>query len=319
MPVLSFHCNDKQGALLTMKDDAIKEQLIESRSLKLYISENHSSWYRFARDTLDLLINQEDIIFVYSTVKTTAWAVTAILDNQEPEDGHGPESRINIDVSRGRWSSNSVQFTTTGRAMNVLTRIGPSPAPTTLESNQTIFISYSKGKRRLRVWPRFLRGGSKSRDSLRVFRDEDDDEDEIEDEDGDEDMSLIAAGDSMVIDMGGAYFAVVCSRFPATYSSTDESLQGIDPVDKVLDYILDVRASFLSVVSLYNCVLLQHSDAECAFAQLDDIYTLCDRKVRTGVPHSTLMIVPPSSNPECSGCTISRRHRSVFNRSCSSH
>ncbi|KZT08295.1 uncharacterized protein LAESUDRAFT_648915 [Laetiporus sulphureus 93-53] len=69
----SFHssCVDCQGAFLLLKESMNQQQLFRSKSLFVYLLRNMPRWHVFARDVCDMVLVEEDILFVSRWVKTT--------------------------------------------------------------------------------------------------------------------------------------------------------------------------------------------------------------------------------------------------------
>ncbi|KAF7796003.1 hypothetical protein EIP86_007172 [Pleurotus ostreatoroseus] len=78
-----FDCSTSQGAVLVLTDSAKKTYVLPSKSFTTYMGRYHASWYEFATnpDTYGLMLRPEDIVLVRGTIKTSAWALGAYVDN----------------------------------------------------------------------------------------------------------------------------------------------------------------------------------------------------------------------------------------------
>ncbi|PCH43308.1 WD40 repeat-like protein [Wolfiporia cocos MD-104 SS10] len=116
---LQFECNDDQGALLLLKESATREELHPSRRMANYMHHNFQSWVTFARDTLDVDLKDEQIVFVRGWVKTTQWTVAAITHQ-------GRQGKISISGDPGAQASLSFTAAHSHETMNYFAhRSGP--------------------------------------------------------------------------------------------------------------------------------------------------------------------------------------------------
>ncbi|OCH94844.1 hypothetical protein OBBRIDRAFT_788846 [Obba rivulosa] len=82
--VARFESTGTEGALLILRDIAIRNVLRPSRTTAFYIQRNWKKWYIFATETLSRqAVAPEDLAFVRGVVKTTKWALCAF--------GEGPQ------------------------------------------------------------------------------------------------------------------------------------------------------------------------------------------------------------------------------------
>ncbi|OBZ65404.1 Vegetative incompatibility protein HET-E-1 [Grifola frondosa] len=76
----TYTCTDEQGALLLLKRPGDRSLVHKSRSFMSYMRRNHASWHRFATDTCDVDLQKDEIIFVNGCVKSAEWAVAAFIE-----------------------------------------------------------------------------------------------------------------------------------------------------------------------------------------------------------------------------------------------
>ncbi|KAL6305688.1 hypothetical protein BKA93DRAFT_845260 [Sparassis latifolia] len=81
-----FRCDNSQGAVLLLKESATYEELSIPRRIADYTKRNIKNWLAFARDSLQLDLALENIIFVYGCVKTADWALAAFIDGSGPAE-----------------------------------------------------------------------------------------------------------------------------------------------------------------------------------------------------------------------------------------
>ena len=67
---IAYSCSAEQGALLRLNRRGTSEVLLDKDDLRDYILENHEHWHNYARNTLKLRIEREDLVFIRGFVKT---------------------------------------------------------------------------------------------------------------------------------------------------------------------------------------------------------------------------------------------------------
>ncbi|GJE94286.1 WD40 repeat domain-containing protein [Phanerochaete sordida] len=73
-----YTCKEAGGALLVLQSEASSESVFESRRLKEYMYRQHAAWSHYVRETLGHEVKEEDIVLVGGWVKTSAdWAAMA--------------------------------------------------------------------------------------------------------------------------------------------------------------------------------------------------------------------------------------------------
>ncbi|KAI0638712.1 hypothetical protein C8Q77DRAFT_1077109 [Trametes polyzona] len=257
---LKFSCSSQQGAFVFVKPPADRKQLHPSKhSLANYIRTHFEEWYNFSTGSgdsggLDLDISREDIIFISGTVKTEDWGLGAFVDSSAGgevsfQGSAGPFAQGSFNCSytkksqgnteyRTKPMSDSLSITHPSLAAESASLISHSPTSSTLsgvsctaKKDQCLFVHYYKMKKRLWL-SRFMQAAA-------------------------DDNQSDARGPGSH-DPGGT---------APTASDTEDFAEepGIDraydPVDFVLDYILDFRFK-------------DGSRTEVAFAGTEDLYTL---------------------------------------------
>ncbi len=104
---IKFISTTSAGALVLLDSPGQSEVLRSKRRIVNYMYDNHQSWLEFANasDSFGLDLNEEDIIFVCGTIKTTKWAVAAFQgDRFRQKEGlvtgqFGPYASVDLSIS----------------------------------------------------------------------------------------------------------------------------------------------------------------------------------------------------------------------------
>lgn len=117
---IHFKCSEDRGAILALpRQTLLQQKLRKNKTLAGWMLKYHKTWYRWATETHDLDLKEEEIIFVTGWVKTEEWAVGAFVDR-----GHVAHLELNIGAGPVAGASFSVTTTSsTSRAWHQ--RSGP--------------------------------------------------------------------------------------------------------------------------------------------------------------------------------------------------
>ncbi|KZT00234.1 uncharacterized protein LAESUDRAFT_560651 [Laetiporus sulphureus 93-53] len=107
---LVFKCEvtDDQGAFLALGSPATRQELRQIRTMKTHMGRHVRNWYTFACE-MGLEIAEEDIIFVRGWVKTTGWVVAAFTQR-------GKGAQISISADCGAVASGHLRFEATHKS-----------------------------------------------------------------------------------------------------------------------------------------------------------------------------------------------------------
>ncbi|KAI0937984.1 hypothetical protein AcV7_003303 [Taiwanofungus camphoratus] len=169
-----FECTDDQGAILVLKDSATREEMHPSRKMKNYMFKNIQSWHSFAVDKLDVEIELEGIMFVRGWVKTTEWAVAAVLHE-------GRSAKVSFNGDFGLPAEASFEFSASQEvSASYAHRSGPprkkkekgekskakknSLDAEPYKADQCVFLHYYKLKKRRFFGPKRLEAAAEPRD-----------------------------------------------------------------------------------------------------------------------------------------------------------
>ena len=236
---LQYRCTSDSGALLFLRDPAIWTHLDCDLHIKRYIRDNISSWQEFANERLGIGLSEEKILFVSGFTKTTVWATAAFADSSS--DGElciaggcfVPSTSGEFRVAMSRCTAASV-FSRWGPPERLSQELQDSPQGTAsapeaqLPRDQCIFLNYYKMKRRRILGPSVLRAAAGPW-KFDFDRERDDDC-----------MSIGSTCTSETTSDNSLVFTKVLYGFDQSYDNILISHQSYDPVDSVLDYILQV-------------------------------------------------------------------------------
>ncbi|EKM58865.1 uncharacterized protein PHACADRAFT_136001 [Phanerochaete carnosa HHB-10118-sp] len=219
-------CKEVQGALLDLKSEAYAESLYENPRIMAYMARQHDSWYTFART--DHLVEPEDIVFVSGWVKTPAnWATAAFRDTSKTREV-SLKGQIWQFVGLKLSASTTKEYS--GPPMHRQGSKYPKRAGRNSTRDQCVFVKRIKIKKRLGIVRVLIAGAG--HDKLPP---------------GNSDPETVAGVvaveellDTEDLGNGGALFS-------------EGQGKAIDPLDALLDYILEV------------------SGADCAVARDEDI------------------------------------------------
>lgn len=153
---LRFKCADEQGAVLVLQEDGAREALHPSKDLIQYIVCNHESWHRFAQDVFRLDIRESNILFVSGCIKTGAWALAAAT--HRAREGELVFGGTFGTLGQATFSVSAEEQIT----MSVEHRCGPKSLKGDAEDkrDQCVFLHYYKVKRRRVLGPKVIRAAS---------------------------------------------------------------------------------------------------------------------------------------------------------------
>ncbi|KAI0640643.1 WD40-repeat-containing domain protein [Trametes meyenii] len=277
---IKYTCQREHGAFVFVQPSADRAQMHPARSFVQYMRTTHESWYRFAVDNLDLDIQREELLFVAGVVKTDDWGLGAFLRHGSGgevafQTNLGPFAQGSFSFSRQSASTGLVDWRTKPASASLsptLSMVSPSVSTSedtasvasssavshrssiTLKrtrsgprKDQSLFLNYYKMKRRL--WRnRVIKAAARS-----------DERDHSPGSDGEGDVSMGS-------DFEGPF------EVPGTPNA-------YDPVDYVLDYILD-------------CVLEDGSSAETAIAGSEHLYQLFGEDFPEDIPTALQKLRP---------------------------
>ncbi|EMD31369.1 hypothetical protein CERSUDRAFT_119761 [Gelatoporia subvermispora B] len=245
---LSFQYTGGKGALLLLYDSATRSELHDSRLMQEYMHRHYDSWYKFATEDLDMVLDHTEIVFIQGWVKTTKWAVAAFA--------HGGRSgSLSFNANPALPASASLNISVSSEvSVSKQYRVGPIPDspggshPLLTESGSTsqsresgepkadqcVFLQYCKLKRRL--WrARVIKAAAEPK----TFSDS---------QGGDEPDSRVLAGSNSE-DSDDMEIESVPMR-PQTH----------DPLDDLLDYILDNSDADVAIANHHDIAWLYESE-----------------------------------------------------------
>ncbi|RPD72326.1 hypothetical protein L226DRAFT_546923 [Lentinus tigrinus ALCF2SS1-7] len=214
---LRYQCSEESGALLMLKQPGHKTSLDCGMHIRRYMRAHLTNWCDFANGGhLGIGLQEKDLIFVSGFVKTSVWATAAFQNNCSSGEllvtggCFVPSASGEFRVSMSKGTIGSV-FSNTGPRGRLSTLQAGSEAPT--DSDQCIFLQYYKVKSRKLRLPAVMRAAAGPHE-MEYGPDDDDSCD----------RPVGCAGSST--------------------SSSDEDIDSFypnyDPIDKLLDYILQV-------------------------------------------------------------------------------
>ncbi|CCM03868.1 uncharacterized protein FIBRA_06019 [Fibroporia radiculosa] len=245
-----FKCTDDQGALLVLKHGAEREALHPSRRMANYMRRNYASWWKFATETHGLELAKEELLFIRGHVKAPEWAVAAFVHS-------GQSAKISLKADASGIGSAAFSFSHSSDAtVTPAQNWGPKKkvaetqsrkgkgkhkgkGPQTAVSDvaveqkvdQCVFLHYYKVKVRLGFWPTVIQAAAGPHDLPQS---------------PDDDPAAGQAG----LDVNDPMELL-------------EIEQAIDPVDDVLDYILNNSNATVAIAHDEDIVMLcQHHGVE---------------------------------------------------------
>ncbi|KAI0673301.1 hypothetical protein C8Q78DRAFT_714618 [Trametes maxima] len=254
----SFECYEDSGALLVPRPRMMEHVILSTRPIRAYMETHFDTWFEFGAHTLGFDIKEDDIRFVIGTMKTSQWEVAAFRGHSRKMIGH-------FSGALGSGAAHLAMSTSDFRPAEVHHRAGPpgrlehqlqadgdstassaglgeqsselGAAPTPVVYDQCVFIHYYKRKRRrLPPFGFRLKGGAGPSELPR--RPEDD-----------------RGLSPELVNVGGAredgsYGRGDCLS-PSSVSDDDSESEDVtvDPVDYLLDYILQKTSSDTAIAS----------------------------------------------------------------------
>lgn len=189
------------------------------------MQKHHSSWCEFAFNQYGLTLKPEEIVLVRGWVKTSDWAVAAFLDRGTAHEvsfqaDAGPFANAKFSVSRSGVTSSSVQHRT-GRTVE-------HDPEDEIARDQCVFLSMYKMKRRYYLLPRVVAAAEPTNDDARDYG-PDSECVGVTEMDVEIDLPVEPVGRQRIL----------------LLSLPDEVCQVWDPLDVVLDYIMEVWSSVM--------------------------------------------------------------------------
>ncbi|OCH89485.1 WD40 repeat-like protein [Obba rivulosa] len=235
----------EQGAVLILEDDANRTAVHANRLMPKYMREHYQEWDQLVKDQIGLELEVDKLFFVCGYIKSKAWAIMTFDKASSSYSG-------SVDVGYGPTGIALNMTWKDERYAPTLTRTGPlrsvpysdrlaitDSTPTSSRSlfydapyNQCIFLNYYKIKPRRWFGPKVIKAAAEPRDSSADASDGEDDQ-----------AATVRLASGQVVE--------------GDIVQESQSLQPKDPVDDVLDYILE------------------YSDAEVAVASDADVFVLC--------------------------------------------
>ena len=123
-----------------------------------HLKQNIKDWYTYVTDEADLLLQREDILFVFGFVKTTQWAAASYIEG-------GRSARFTLRGGHGPVNAGASAFAAIGNSRAPIMLWGPQPPPTHnggqgLAAEECIFLQYYKMKWKFSLWPTVIRAGA---------------------------------------------------------------------------------------------------------------------------------------------------------------
>ena len=84
-PFTRYLCKRRQGALLTLPYDGLRQDVIRTKVFEEYIRDHVDSWFSMAQNNMLDVERMEDLILVTGCTLVTSWGVAAFVDNSEAE------------------------------------------------------------------------------------------------------------------------------------------------------------------------------------------------------------------------------------------
>lgn len=258
-----FECSDKQGAILMLWDDATKTDLrSQQKHLMKYMKAHHESWYQFATETRGIDCEREDIVVVRGFVKTSCWTVAALtgesahtrevtLNGQlgplfnigagyaahrgrlaSIQQRSGPSIRMSSSITRTHWETLLSPKGTNKREIH-----SAMPAYETMPRDQCVFLNYYKIKRKFLFLEQIVAGAGAPT---------------LPDPDGSRDKGALLARRSPSVDDVDIQAESVPAKVgvkPSIIGMRSDVFQRqlLNPLDVILDYILEVRRNHAAI------------------------------------------------------------------------
>ena len=228
-----YTCKETQGALLVLQSHGHSETVFSNRKLKIYMVRQHEQWCAYLRDVLGQDISSGEVVLISGWVKTSAdWAAAAFsnfVSKHHAAIQAQASQFVGFELFRSRMRAQS------GPKMHrqgVKYPRGKGRTLAELERDQSIFLQRYKLKRRLVILKTIVAGagydrlpdhgrGGDSGERLHANREESDDSDADDD------------GLQWLQDK-------VCRVLRLVSRSLLTPLQIVDPLDILLEYILEV-------------------------------------------------------------------------------
>ncbi|RDX46028.1 YVTN repeat-like/Quino protein amine dehydrogenase [Lentinus brumalis] len=162
-----FQTKSESGAFVLLEPPGKSKELRSKRHIVDYMHDNHASWLEFANasDSFGLDLNEQDIIFICGTIKTTKWAVAAFQGNSfRQKEGFvtgqfGPYASVDLSICisdqilPAEHYRHGPRLPCTLPADHLLMSHPDSQSGRTHAPNQCLFVHYYKKKRRSVLWP----------------------------------------------------------------------------------------------------------------------------------------------------------------------
>ncbi len=250
---LKFDCRENTGAFLLLERPAIALVLPAKDRIVRYMRDNFDHWLEFANADNGLSLRPEEIYFVHGTVKTSKWAAGAFHGNCRNREGSLKAQLmevgnfdLSISVSTEDYTRMEYNYGPTRRDFSGTSSVAVPSSNTDVDAvgtrkcDQCIFFNYFKAKKRLLMGPKYMAAAAGphqlppgGRDDFATSDAPLTHEDRWLEEDFEEmpDMKPVSVRTTLMMWM-------LASR-------VDVLAKPCDPVDFLLDYILEVRALVL--------------------------------------------------------------------------
>ncbi|RPD75577.1 hypothetical protein L226DRAFT_49262 [Lentinus tigrinus ALCF2SS1-7] len=264
-------CREASGALLALKHDPITTYIESSAHVVSYMMRHHASWLELAnsqaRPGLGLGLKLEDLYFVTGTTKVPQWFIGVFEGTTERERG----ARLECTVTDVFSLNAEVTDIRTIHRTPILKK-GPTQRNMTMSIDrelpwdQCIFLHYFKMKKRVLIAPKVIRAASGS--------------DRLPESEPDNDAPIL------LVD-------VFDDDVEVEFEEESGRSKIVDPVNELLDYILEYSDADVAVAS--------DKDVDALFNEIpqDTRAALCDLSPKVVVDEhgaGRICLEPSSSN-----------------------
>ena len=231
-----YSCKESQGALLVLQSQGHSEAAFAGRKLKAHMVRQHEQWCNYVRDELGHDVSSEDVVLISGWVKTSAdWAATTFsnLVSRHYASLQGKAGRfVGLELFRSR--TRALSGPKMHRQGSKYSR-SKGKKRAEMDQDQSIFLKRYKLKRRLVILKAIVAGagydrlpdhdrGGAAGEGLTVRA-------RVPDEDEDNEGEGLQWLQNKV-----------CTVLRLVVESVLIHLQVVDPLDILLEYILEVRA-----------------------------------------------------------------------------
>jgi len=143
---VTFECTEDRGAVLILRQGAIREEAVSTDRMERYMRDNIDKWLDFGTRVLNLPLQISDFVFVSGYIKAPEWAIALY-------PGGGKLGRFSCRAGQALADNAGSPFTPVAGYTAPLFKYGsfqgePDPIPWAT-ADQCIFLNYYRRKRRL--------------------------------------------------------------------------------------------------------------------------------------------------------------------------